>query len=189
MDQVCRSKARCNRVLRASWKWHPQVASRVMGLAIHPSCSSSSESSVPWLELPPASSSPPSPLGPPPVVGMPYGGAGGISGWGAEEGGLSDSTSCWGEGEESCCSCSWRRRSCCSCRQQCSLSRWLDWPGTVRHSGRSARREGKKGITDLRAVHLIRAIYKRHCKNKSKGRTIRPESKQKEKWDNFFWNK
>jgi hypothetical protein len=52
---------------------------------------------------------------------------------------------------------------------------------TVRRSGRSARREGKKGITDLRAVHLRRAIYKRHHKHKSKSRTMRPESKQKEK--------
>jgi hypothetical protein len=52
---------------------------------------------------------------------------------------------------------------------------------TVQHRGRSAKREGKKGITDLRAVHLIRAIYKRHRKHKSKSRTMRPESKQKEK--------
>jgi hypothetical protein len=42
-------------------------------------------------------------------------------------------------------------------------------------------REGKKGITDLRAVHLIRAIYKKHRKHKSKSRTMRPESRQKEK--------
>ena len=39
----------------------------------------------------------------------------------------------------------------------------------------------KRGITDLRAVHLRRAIYKRHRKHKSKSRTMRPESKQKEK--------
>jgi hypothetical protein len=39
-----------------------------------------SESSVPWLELPPASSSSPSPSGSPPATGMPCGGAGGISG-------------------------------------------------------------------------------------------------------------
>ena len=39
----------------------------------------------------------------------------------------------------------------------------------------------KKGITDLRAVHLIRAIYTRHRKHKSESRTIRPASKQKEK--------
>jgi hypothetical protein len=31
---------------------------------------------------------------------------------------------------------------------------------------------GQKGITDLRAVHLIRAIYKRHPKHKSGNRTI-----------------
>jgi hypothetical protein len=37
------------------------------------------ESSVLWLELPPASSSS-SPSGSPPVAGMPYGGAGGMSG-------------------------------------------------------------------------------------------------------------
>jgi hypothetical protein len=42
-------------------------------------------------------------------------------------------------------------------------------------------REGKKGITDLREVHLIWAIYKRHHKHKSKSRTMRAESKQKEK--------
>jgi hypothetical protein len=51
----------------------------------------------------------------------------------------------------------------------------------VRRSGRSSRREGKKGIIDLRVVHLIRAIYKRYRKHKSESRTIRPESKQKEK--------
>jgi hypothetical protein len=51
-----------------------------MGLAIHPSGSGSSESSVPWLELPLASSSSQSPSGSPPAAGMPYGGAGGISG-------------------------------------------------------------------------------------------------------------
>jgi hypothetical protein len=45
-----------------------------------PSGSGSSECSVSWLELPPASSSPPSPSGSPPAAGMPYGGAGGISG-------------------------------------------------------------------------------------------------------------
>jgi hypothetical protein len=48
------------------------TASRVIGLAIHPSGSGSSESSMPWLELPPVSSSSPSP----PTAGMPYGGAG-----------------------------------------------------------------------------------------------------------------
>jgi hypothetical protein len=56
-----------------------------------------------------------------------------------------------------------------------------DCPGTVRRSGRSARRKGKKGITDLRAVHLIRAIYRRQRKHKSKSITMRPESKQKDK--------
>jgi hypothetical protein len=45
-----------------------------------PSGSSSSESSVPWLELPPASSLSPSQSRSPPAAGMPYGGAGGISG-------------------------------------------------------------------------------------------------------------
>jgi hypothetical protein len=35
--------------------------------------------------------------------------------------------------------------------------------------------------TDLCAVHLIRAIYRRHRKHKSKSKTMRPESKQKEK--------
>jgi hypothetical protein len=49
-------------------------------LVIHPSSSDSSECSVPWLELPPASSSSSSPSGSPPAAGMPCGGAGGISG-------------------------------------------------------------------------------------------------------------
>jgi hypothetical protein len=49
--------------------------------ASNPSLGScSSESSVPWLELPPTSSSYPSPAGSPPVAGIPCGGAGGISG-------------------------------------------------------------------------------------------------------------
>jgi hypothetical protein len=55
----------------------------------------------------------------------------------------------------------------------------------VRRNGRSARREDKKGITDLRAVHLIRAIYKRHRKLKSESRTIRPASKQKDSETKF----
>jgi hypothetical protein len=186
MDQVCRSKVRRSRVSRASWKLHPRATSRVMGLAIHPSGSSSSESSVPWLELPPGSSLSPSSSRSPPVARMPYGGVGGISSWGLWEGCLSDSTSRWGEGEESCCSCSWHRRSFFLCRRWCSLSRWLNWPSTVRHSGRSARQEGKKGITDLRVVHLRWAIYKIHRKHKSRSRTRRPESKQKDKWDKTF---
>jgi hypothetical protein len=187
MDQVCRSKAWRNKVSIASWKWHPRAASRVMGLAIHPSGSYSSESSVLWLELPPASSSSPSQSGSPLASVMLYGGAGGFSGWGAGGGCLPDCTSSWGEGEESCCSCScsWHRRSCSSCRWRCSLSRWLDWPGTVRRSGRSARREGKKGISDLRAVHLIRAIYKRHHKHNSESRTIIPESNWKKSETKF----
>jgi hypothetical protein len=82
-----------------------------------------------------------------------------------------------------------QQRSCSSCRRWYSLSRWLDWPDTVRRRGRSGSREGKNGITDLRAMHLIRAIYKRHRKHKSKSRTIRPKSKQKEKWDKTFWDK
>jgi hypothetical protein len=47
-----------------------------MGLAIHPSGSGSSKRSVSWLELPPVSSSSPSPSGSPPAAGMPCGGAG-----------------------------------------------------------------------------------------------------------------
>jgi hypothetical protein len=47
-----------------------------MGLAIHPSGSGSSESSVSWLELPQASSLSPSLSRSPPAVGMPCGGAG-----------------------------------------------------------------------------------------------------------------
>jgi hypothetical protein len=182
MDQVCRLKARRSKLLRASWKWQPRAVSRVMGIAIHPSGSCSYESYVVWLKLPPPSSSP---SGSPLAAGMPCGGAGGISGWGAGEGFLLDSTSCWGEGEESYCPCSWRRRSF-SWRQRCSLSRWLDWPVTVWRSGRSARREGKKGNTDLRAVHLIRAIYKIHRKHKSENRTIWPAIKPKAKWDKIF---
>jgi hypothetical protein len=58
-----------------------------------------------------------------------------------------------------------------------------DWPATVQCRGRSARREGKKGITDLRAVHLIQAIYKKYRKHKSESRTMWPTSKQKAKWD------
>jgi hypothetical protein len=183
MDQVCRSKARRSKVSRASWKWKLWATSRVMGLAIHPSGPCSSESSVLWLELPQSSSSL---LGSPPADGMPYGGAGGISSWGAGEGYHLDSTSCWDEGEESCCSYSWLRRSCSSCRWRCSLSRWLDWPITVRRSGCFARREGKKGITDLREMHLIRAIYKRHRNHKSENRTIWSASKPKAKWDKNF---
>jgi hypothetical protein len=175
MDQVCMSKARRNKVSRASWKWQPQAASRVMGRATHPSGSCSSESSVLWLELPPSSSSS---FGSPPAVRVPYGGAGGTSSWGLEEGCLLDSTSYWGKGEESCCSRSWRQRSS-SCRQPCSLSKWLDCPVTVRHYGCSARREGKKRINNLRAVHLRRAIYKRCRKHKSENRTIWPASKPK----------
>jgi hypothetical protein len=134
MDQVCRSKTRRSKVSRASWKWHPWAAPRVMGLAIQSSSSCSSQSSVLWLELPPASlSSPsPSPPGSPPAVGMPCDGAGGISGWGGGEGCLPDSTSCWGDGEESCYFCSWCRRFCSSWRRRCSLSRWLNWPIIVR---------------------------------------------------------
>jgi hypothetical protein len=81
---------------------------------------------------------------------------------------LTDSISWWSEKEEPCCSC--RRRSCSSCRRWCSLSKWLDCPATGRRSGRSARREGKKGMTDFRAVCLSRAIYKRHRKQKSENR-------------------
>jgi hypothetical protein len=81
---------------------------------------------------------------------------------------LTDSISCWSEKEEPCCSC--RRRSCSSCRRWCNLSKWLDYPATGRRSGRSARREGKKGMTDFRAVCLSRDIYKRHRKQKSENR-------------------
>jgi hypothetical protein len=53
----------------------------------------------------------------------------------------------------------------------CNFSKWLDWLVTGRRSGRSMRREGKKGITDFHVVYLSRAIYKRHHKSKSKNRT------------------
>jgi hypothetical protein len=183
MDQVCRLKARRNKESRESWKWQLRAASRVMDRVIHPSGSCSSKSSMLWIELPPSSSSS---SGSPPAAGVPYGGAGGTSSWGTGEGCLLDSTSCSGEGEESCCSCSWCQRSCSSCRRRCSLSRWLNCPITVRRSGCSARQESNKGITDLSAVHLRRAIYKRHCKNKSENRTIWTTSKPKAKWDKKF---
>jgi hypothetical protein len=72
----------------------PMSALRVMGLAIHPSGSCSSKSSMLWLELPLASSSSPSLSGYPPAAGMPRGGAGCISGSGVEECYFIDSTSC-----------------------------------------------------------------------------------------------
>jgi hypothetical protein len=86
---------------------------------------------------------------------------------------LVDSTFCCGGDEESCYSISCRWLSCSSRKQWCSLSKWLDWPVTVRWSGRSARREGRKGITDLRDVCLRQAIYKRHCKHKDEIRVNR----------------
>jgi hypothetical protein len=92
-------------------------------------------------------------------------------GWGAQwwcRGLLTDSIFWWSEKEEPCCSC--RRSSCSSCRRWCSLSKWLDCPATGRRSGRSARREGKKGMTVFRAVCLRRTIYKRHRKQKSENR-------------------
>jgi hypothetical protein len=46
-------------------------------------------------------------------------------------------------------------------------------------------REGKKGIINLHALHLIRAIYKRHRKHKSESKTMRPTSKQKARDKNF----
>jgi hypothetical protein len=95
MDQVCWSRVRRSKVSRASWKWQPRAASRMMGRAIHPFGSCSSESFMLWLELPPSSS----PLGSPPAAGVPCAGAGGTSSWGTGEGCLPDSTSCWGKGE------------------------------------------------------------------------------------------
>jgi hypothetical protein len=100
----------------------------------------------------------------------PSGGAGGASRGSTGEQLLTDSISCWSEKEEPCCSCSYRRRSCSSCMRWCILSKWLDCPATGRRSGRSARREGKKGMIDFRAVCLSRAIYKRHRKQKSENR-------------------
>jgi hypothetical protein len=136
-----------------------------MGQTTHPSGSWSAEKSVSWLELsspPPSSGSPPAAT---PEAGAPSGGAGGASRGSTGEQLLTDSISFWSEKEEPCCS--YRRRSCSSCRRWCSLSKWLDCPAMGRRSGRSARREGKKGMTDFRAVCLRRAIYKRHRKQKS----------------------
>jgi hypothetical protein len=99
----------------------------------------------------------------------PSGGAGGASRGSTGEQLLMDSISWWSEKEEPCYSC--RRRSCSSCRRWCSLSKWLDCPATGRRSGRSARREGKKGMMDFRAVCLSRAIYKRHRQQKGENRT------------------
>jgi hypothetical protein len=56
----------------------------------------------------------------------------------------------------------------------------IDYPVTVQRSGRSARREGKKGIIDLHALHIRWAIYKRCHKHQSENRTIWPASKQKQ---------
>jgi hypothetical protein len=92
---------------------------------------------------------------------------------GAGERCLVDSTSyCVGD-EESCYSISYRWRSCSSSKRWCSLSKWLDWPVTVQWSGCSARREGRKGITDFRVVCLRRAIYKIHRKHKDEIRVNR----------------
>jgi hypothetical protein len=103
-----------------------------------------------------------------PEAETPSGGAGGASRGSTGEQLLTDSISCWSEKEEPCCCC--RRRSCSSCRRWCSLSKWLDCLATGRRSGRSARREGKKGMTDFCAVCLRRAIYKRHRKQKRENR-------------------
>jgi hypothetical protein len=65
---------------------------------------------------------------------------------------LVDSTSWCGGDKESCCSISCSRRSCASSKRCCSLSKRLDWPVTVRWSGRSVRQEDRKGITNLRVV-------------------------------------
>jgi hypothetical protein len=139
-----------------------------MGRATHPSGFWSAEKSVSWLELsspPPSSGSHPAAT---PEAGAPSGGAGGASRGSTAEQLLTDSISCWSEKEEPCCSC--RRCSCSSCRRWCSLSKWLDCLAKGRRSGRSARREGKKGMTDFRVVCLRRAIYKRHRKQKSENR-------------------
>jgi hypothetical protein len=142
-----------------------------MGRATHPSGSWSVERSVLKLKL----SSPPLSYGPPPATtpaaGAFSGGAGGASSGSTGEQLLTDSISWWSEKEEPCCSCSYRRHSCSSCRRWCNLSKWLDWPVTGWRSRRSARREGKKGMTDFRAVCLRRAIYKRHRKHMSERRT------------------
>src|SRR5690242_6759965 len=139
-----------------------------MGRATHPSGSRLAEKSVSWLELSSPSPSSGSPPAATPEAGAPSGGAGGGSRGSTGEQLLTDSISWWSEKEEPCCSC--RRRSCSSRRRWCSLSKWLDCPATGRRSGRSARREGKKGMTDFRAVCLSRAIYKRHRKQKGENR-------------------
>jgi hypothetical protein len=63
------------------YEMHPALSLKargvtVMGLAIHPSGSGSSKSSVSWLELPPVLSSSPSLSWSPLAAGMPCGGAG-----------------------------------------------------------------------------------------------------------------
>jgi hypothetical protein len=150
-----------------------------MGLTIHPSGSSSSESSVPWLELPPVSSPSPSLSGSPPAAGMPCGGAGASL---AEVQGKAAS--------QTPASAEARGRvllllllllaSALLLLVQVTMQSLqvtgLTWHRATQWTLRQARRQ--KGITDLHAVHLIRAIYKRNCKHKSKSRTMRPESKQ-----------
>jgi hypothetical protein len=144
-----------------------------MGLAIHPSGSSSSESSVSWLELPPALSSSPSPSGSPPAARCPemvqgaslaevQGKAASQTPPPAEVRGKSPAAPA-------------------PAPSVCTPTPHADNDAVSPNSGRSARREGKKGITDLRAVHLRRAIYNRNRKHKGKSRTMRPESKQREK--------
>jgi hypothetical protein len=146
--KVCQSKARCSNVSRASWKWHLRAMSHVMGLAINPSSSCFSKSSVLARTATGIV-----------VVSVRISSSSRDALWWCR-GHLC--LRCRGRlpprlhlllraGEESYCSCSWRQRSCSSCRRWCSLSRWPDWLVIVRRSGCSVRREEKKGITDLRA--------------------------------------
>jgi hypothetical protein len=161
------------------------AASRVMDLAIHPSGSRSSKSSVSWLELPTTLSS--SPSGSPPVAGMPWGGAGAslaeVQGKAAsqtpppaEARGKSPAASALGPTRVLGIDAPAPRAG----DDAVSLGDWtyLTLCGTV---DAPRGEKAKKGITDLRAVHLIRAIYKRHRKHKSESRSIRPESNRKEK--------
>jgi hypothetical protein len=135
---------------------------------------------MPWLELPPASSSSPSLSGSPPAAGMPCGGAGASL---AEVQGKAASQTPPPAKARGGVLLLLLLASVLLLLMQATMQS-LQVTGLTWHRathGRSARREGKKGITDLRAVHLIRTIYKRHRKHKNKSRTMRPKSKQKEK--------
>jgi hypothetical protein len=144
----------------------------VMGQAIHPSGSCSSESSVLWLKLPPSLLSSSSSRSPP-AVGMPSGGAGGHL-WLRRRGGLPPRLHLL-----------LRRGGRVLLLLLLALALLLLVQAAMqsfqvarlsRHCAAKwalcKARESKKGITDLRAVHRRWTIYKRHRKHKSGNKTI-----------------